>query len=222
VDEVGEWDDLVRRWSLTWRRSIFEWESLLESELVNHISRVSFRKDEEDTQTWKSDEYGCFSVKSAYELLAKSDVGLQKEVFSILWKVKTSSNELLATWRALLGRLPIREGLNRRGIMINTTWCALCLVKEESYQHLFVECICARRVWNMCFKWIGILFVQHNDMAAHFEGFTLINGSKNQNMVWKGVWTTVVRSMWEHRNAVVFNEGVVDEEEVFHKAQLKS
>ena len=26
VEEVGVWDDLVWRWSLTWRRSRFEWE----------------------------------------------------------------------------------------------------------------------------------------------------------------------------------------------------
>ena len=78
VDEVGAWDDLVWRWSLTWRRSRFEWESLLESELVNYISRVSFRKDEEDSQIWKSDESSCFSIRSAYEFLAKSDMGSQK------------------------------------------------------------------------------------------------------------------------------------------------
>jgi len=97
VEEVGAWDDLIWRWSLTWRRSRFDWESLLESELVNLISRVSFRKDVEDTQVWKSDEFGCFSVKSAYEFLAKSEVGSQKEVFSILWKAKTFPNVMLTT-----------------------------------------------------------------------------------------------------------------------------
>jgi len=143
-------------------------------------------------------------------------------VFSILWKVKTFPNVTLTAWRALLGRLPTREGLSRRGIVMNTTRCAHCLVEEESCQHLFVECICARSVWNLCFKWIGILFVQYNDMVAHFEGFSLTNYSKKQDMVWKGMWTAIVRSLWEHRNVVVFNEGVVDEEEMFHKAQLKS
>jgi len=222
VEEVGVWDDLVWRWSLTWRRSIFEWESLLESELVNHISRVSLRKDVEDTQVWKSDEFGRFSVKSTYEFLAKSERGSQKEVFSILWKTKTFPNVLITTWRALLGRLPTRLGLSRRGIVLNTTMCALCLVEEESCQHLFVECKCAHRVWNKCFKWIGIFSVQHKDIAIHFEGFSLSNGSKKQNMVWRGVWAAIVRSLWEHRNDVVFNEGVVDEDEVLHKAQLKS
>lgn len=175
-----------------------------------------------DTQVWKSDESGRFSVKSAYEFLTKSERGPKKEVFSILWKTKTFPNVLITAWRALLGRLPTRLGLSRRGIVLNTTRCALCLVEEESCQHLFVECKCARRVWNKCFKWFGILSVQHNDIAIHFEGFSLSHGSKIQNMVWRGVWAAIVRSLWEHRNDVVFNQCVVDEEEVLHKAQLKS
>ena len=141
---------------------------------------------------------------------------------STLKIIKLMDQFVVIYWRAMLGRLPTRVGLKKRGIVMNTTGCVFCLVEEESCQHLFMECICARRVWNMCFNWIGILFVQHNDMAAHFEGFSLINGSKKQNMVWKGVWTAIVRSIWEHRNVVAFNEGIVDEEEVFHKAQLKS
>ena len=167
---------------------------------------------------WRSDEFGCFSVKLAYECLAKPERAPQKEVFINLWKAKTFPN----AWRALLGRLPTSLCLSRRGIVMNTTTCALCLAEEESCQHLFVECKHAWRVWNMCFRWISILVVQHNDIATHFVGFSLTNGSRKQNMVWRGVWTTIVRSLGEHRNVVVFNEGVVDEEEVFHKAQLKS
>jgi len=73
VDDVGVWDDSVWRWTLTWRRSRFEWKTLLVSELGNHISRVIVRKDVKDTQVWRSDESGCFSVRSTYECLAKSE-----------------------------------------------------------------------------------------------------------------------------------------------------
>ena len=36
------------------------------------------------------------------------------------------------------------------------------------------------------------------------------------------MWAAIVRCLWEHKNSVVFNQGVVDVEEVFEKAQLKS
>ena len=74
----------------------------------------------------------------------------------------------------------------------------------------------------MCFRWVGILFVQHNDVKTHFENFHLFQISNKQNMVWKGIWTTVVRCIWDQRNTVVFKQGVVDMEEIFQKVQLKS
>ena len=129
---------------------------------------------------------------------------------------------MLTAWRAMLGRIPTRLCLSKRGIVLNSTVCALCSSEEESCQHLFVACKHAWRVWTMCSKWIGILFVQHNDIVAHFESFYLVNGSRKQNFVWKGVWTAIIWCLWEHRNSVVFNEGVVDDEEVLYKAQLKS
>jgi len=57
---------------------------------------------------------------------------------------------------------------------------------------------------------------------AHFVSFHLMQSSKVQNEVWKGVWVAIVWCLWEQRNQVVFNQGVADAEEVFHNAQLKS
>ena len=37
VEEAGRWDDVIWRWNLRWRRARFEWESLLEAELVIHM-----------------------------------------------------------------------------------------------------------------------------------------------------------------------------------------
>ena len=91
-----------------------------------------------------------------------------------------------------------------------------------SYFHLFMECGLALRVWDMCYRWIGIFSVQHNVLKSHFESFLLAQASNKQNMVWKGIWATIVRCIWEHRNSVVFKQRVVDAKEVFQKAQLKS
>jgi len=74
----------------------------------------------------------------------------------------------------------------------------------------------------MCYRCFGILFVQPKDIKSHFESFHLSQISNKQNMVWKGVWTTVVRCIWDQRNVVVFKQGIVDAEEMFEKAQIKS
>ena len=107
-------------------------------------------------------------------------------------------------------------------MLLNTVLCELCQSKEESCQHIFIECPFAQKVWRSCFKWIGISFVQHNVLMLHFENFFLPQLNSQQNLLWKGVWACVVRSIWEHRNSVVFKQGVVDAEETFSMAQLKA
>jgi len=105
---------------------------------------------------------------------------------------------------------------------MESTSCVLCQTKAESCQHLFLEWDVVVRVWALCYRRIGILLVQHNVLKNHFESFTLIQASNKQNMVWKGIWAAIVRCIWEHRNLVVFKQGVVDAEEVFQQAHLKS
>jgi len=216
------WDDSVWRWSLRWRPVRFEWEVSLELELGMLLARANIVKDVNDVQVWTCDDYGCYTVSSAYECLDKLDRGPLCQAFKYLWKVKTFPNVLTTAWRVLLGRVPTRESLRRRGVVMQNTLCALCQTKAESCQHLFLECKHTLRVWALSFRWIGILFVQHNEIMIHFESFHLVQGSNKQNLIWKGVWAAIVWCIWEHRNLVVFDQGFVDAEEVFHNAQLKS
>jgi len=126
--------------NLKWRRGRFEWETTLEAELCEYISRVNVLKDEKDTQVWRSEDSGCFTVRSAYDCLAKSDRGPQIDAFKSLWKAKTFPNVMFTAWRVLLDRIPTRSSLSRRGVLLNSTICALCETKEECCQHLFLEC----------------------------------------------------------------------------------
>jgi len=194
----------------------------METELGALISRVNITKDEKNVLVWRSEATGQFTVSSAYECLLSTARGPHFDVFKDLWEAKTFPSVMITAWRALLNRIPTRSCLRRRGVLLDTIVCAMCEIKEESCQHLFIECKVACYVWNLCLRWIGILYVPHNDVRNHFESFSLPQGSYKQNQIWKGVWATIVWCLWEHRNSIVFNQGVVDEEEVFQKAQLKS
>jgi len=222
VKEVGEWEGSEWRWNLRWRRARFEWESVLETDLVIHIFRANVKRQEQDIRVWGINENGCFSVKTAYASLTKRGDGTHSEVFKLLWKAKAFPAVTITAWRALLDRLPTRESLDRRGVTMESTLCVLCQAKAESCQHLFLECDAAVRVWELCYRWIGILSVQHNALKNHFENFTLIQASNKQDMVWKGIWVAIIRSIWEHRNLIVFKQGVADAEEMFQQVQLKS
>ena len=85
-------------------------------------------------------------MSSAYECLDKLDRGPHYDAFKLLWKAKAFPNVLITTWRVLLGRMPTRASLGRRGVVLNTLVCPLCQTKEESCQHLFLVCNIALRV----------------------------------------------------------------------------
>ena len=61
--------------------------------------------------------------------------------------------------------------------------------------------------------------VQNKDLRNHFENFHLVHLSNKKNQVWKGMWATIVRSIWEQRNKVVFKQEVPDAEEIFQSTQ---
>jgi len=155
-------------------------------ELGRHISSATVLKEEKDDKVWRGDESGCYTVNSGYECLAKDEWAPQIDAFKYLWKSKAFPKVLITAWRVLLGRMPTRECLSRRGMVLNTTMCALCQTKEESCQHLFLECKYALCVWSLCFQWIGILFVQHKDLIPHSESFHPSQSSNKKNLVWKG------------------------------------
>jgi len=218
VGDVGVWSNSEWRWSLTWRRAIFVWESSMEADLFTLLSGEPMKRNDADVQVWGKEVPGLFSVNSAYECLAKQSRGPQSKVFKLLWKAKAFPNVIATAWRVLLGRIPTRVCLSRRRVMMDSTLCAMCQVKEESCQHPFLECKCAQRVWSLCFKWIGISFVQQNDLNFHFLSFYLSKASNKQNLVWKGVWASIIRCIWDQRNLIVFKQGLLDAEEVFQKA----
>jgi len=107
-------------------------------------------------------------------------------VLDQLWRSKALPNVLTTAWRVLLDRLPTRVNLMRRGVVVSTNICVLYQETEESTQHLFIECAFAQRVWCFCFRWIGILFVEHKALDFHFEHFHLSFLTVKQNQVWKG------------------------------------
>ena len=41
-------------------------------------------------------------------------------------------------------------------------------------------------------------------------------------MFWKVMWVAMMRSIWEQRNKVIFDNEIVDNEEIFGGVQLKA
>jgi len=121
----------------------------------------------------------------------------------------------------LENKLATRVNLSRRGVQLESLWCIFCGKEEESGSHLFFGCSFAWRVWCLCYRWLGILFVSHIEPKLNFDQFRLSFSSETSLVVWNTIWVGVVSEIWSHRNRLIFKGGVADVSEVFALVQVK-
>jgi len=144
------------------------------------------------------------------------------KALKILWGLKITPSVAVCSWRLMVDRLPTRSNLSLRGLQLTSLFCPLCLESVESDQHLFVMCKVAQNVWDQCERWVGIASVRHETIEAHFLSFCLLFRRHSINVAWKGMWMAIVTEIWNQRNKVVFNRGIVDAMGIFTLAQLRS
>ena len=128
---------------------------------------------------------------------------------------------MLMAWRVLENKLATRVNLSRRGVQLESLRCVLCGKEEESGSHLFFGCSFAWRVWCLCYRWLGVLFVSHIEPKFNFDQFRLSLSSETGLVVWNTIWVGVVSEIWSHRNHIIFKRGVAYASEVFALVQVK-
>jgi len=132
-----------------------------------------------------------------------------------VWDLNIPGSGKVFGWRVLMDRMSSRMNLARRGINIQCNIGPLCMKEEETIQHLLMYCEVSQRVWDKCDRWVGLTTVRNNDIINHFRNFYAIGLSKKTNIVWKGMWLTIVWEIWKYRNKIIFSNGVVDDVEIF-------
>jgi len=185
-------------------------------EFMSIISQVLLQPDKEDSRIWIDPPSYTFSVKSAYNKLTYHECG-GLSMFGSLWNLKVMPSATFFVWRAFSNRLATKQNLHKRGVFLGDTLCALCGTEEETTTHILLSCRESSKVWNMCFRWLGISSVNHKELIFHFEQFYCMCSNKEGNRLWKIVW-----SIWKHRNRVIFKQAMVDAVEIFNMAQVQS
>ncbi|PNY16059.1 hypothetical protein L195_g012768 [Trifolium pratense] len=73
-DVVENREGESRSWKLLWRRNLFQWEEESVAQLLVTIENVTL-SHEEDKWWWNVSPKGCFTVKSAYDVLLREYLG---------------------------------------------------------------------------------------------------------------------------------------------------
>ncbi|MCH84799.1 ribonuclease H protein, partial [Trifolium medium] len=128
---------------------------------------------------WRINLGGVFSVKSAYLVLDKR-ARLQRilpeveiENLARVWDSWASPKVIVFSWQLLQDRVPTRQNLRRRRVLVGTTdtSCVFCGAVEESGDHLFVSCERISPIWYRITRWLGIEYVCPNRIMQVFESF---------------------------------------------------
>ena len=111
--------------------------------------------DEEDLLIWPHTPDGMYSVKSAYQLLARelqqaqvgpSNPDTSKQLWNGIWKLKVPNKVRHFMWRASSESLPINFNLCTQHILLDNS-CALCVDHPEDVLHCLWLCDYAKCIW---------------------------------------------------------------------------
>lgn len=170
-----------------------------------------------DSWIWKPDPIKKFTVKSCYEvLLGMQNFAPYDQLFcrasKLVWLCDIPSKISFFVWRLLQNRLPTKELLWQKGILVvpNDTTCVLCKREVESVVHLFFNCAFSYNVWMAVNFWTGAVGPLQNDGVNHFLQFAgWVRGKRNRK--WRHViWMAAVWVLWITRNNIIFKDGTAN------------
>ncbi|GJT09653.1 putative RNA-directed DNA polymerase, partial [Tanacetum coccineum] len=171
---------------------------------------------------WALQESGDFTVRGLTKLVEEKILNMESGGEATTWNNWVPKKVNVFVWRALKGRLPVREELDKRGIDLNTVLCPSCGDTVESCSHCLVMCNFAMSVWEKNYSWWKIGIVN----AFSIGKFFCYNGNANvpshSSKMWQAVIWTSGYFIWKERNARVFKGKASSLNKILQDIQLKS
>ena len=133
------WDSNGNAW--VWRRRLYAWEEESVRECVAVLSNIILQDTVHDSWSWSLDPVHGYSVKAAYRYITDTCVIADRSQVHDVWLKHVPTKVSLLGWRLLHNRLPTKDNLVQRGILIPTedVCVAGCNVSETAF-HLFLHC----------------------------------------------------------------------------------
>ncbi|XP_022032249.1 uncharacterized protein LOC110933327 [Helianthus annuus] len=193
------------QWKWCWSRPMLNQEEVAElSDCLSFLNGVSI-SDVKDKWLWSPDGSGRFSTLSFRSLFSfASESGQRYSIWKGGW-IKSKCDIFI--WRASQDRIPTRQALPRRNILIDSSDCILCGEDIETVDHLFSACRIAVEVWEKISAWLKIppLF------AFSFGDIISIHESVGENRrakdIIRGLLMIACWCIWKSRNDKFFSSG---------------
>jgi len=100
-------------------------------------------------------------------------------------------------WRLNLNRITTKDNLKKKRVMITNKSRALCKEKEESVLTLF---------------FLNTRYLVRHDIYVKNEQ-TLKQFQSSGSIIWKTMWMSFMKEIWDHKKDVMFRKIIIDGEE---------
>ncbi|KAK1428158.1 hypothetical protein QVD17_16986 [Tagetes erecta] len=123
---------------------------------------------------------------------------------SISWLRWIPPNVLSFIWKLDIDRIPVTSNLIQRGVPNLSPTCSLCSLEIEDTNHLFLNCVLAKEVWNKLSWWVSYDFSQ----VVSVKDLTIPFNNPSIPISHQKVLTLIVYStlwfLWKSRNKWIF------------------
>ncbi|GKV27657.1 hypothetical protein SLEP1_g36796 [Rubroshorea leprosula] len=223
VSEMGSWEEGKWRWQLEWRRGTLGREKDEEEMLEKMLEGVNLKEGAGDVWKWIHGLDGKYGVKIAYDFLASSETVLENQLCKLIGCRLVPSKVAFFGWRLCLDRLPTKENLQKRGILLHEgVLCEFCNGKEEKVNHLFCLCYNAWLAWTQVLSWWGLKSVLPNTVGGMAEFFISSLGSIIGKEMGSCIFLVGAWYLWYRRNAQVFRKEEGIPENLLERMQVKT
>ncbi|GKA34291.1 reverse transcriptase domain, reverse transcriptase zinc-binding domain protein [Tanacetum coccineum] len=191
-------------------------------DLEELLKEVSLSEHRRDGWKWRLDPNEVFPVRSLSHWIEERRASRMLWVNKIGWINAVPRKVHVFVWRVVLGRLPVRVELDKRGIDLDFILCPCCENLVESIDHNLVLCEKTLKVWDRIFAWwqIGLVDAFNlKDMLGH-KGVPTIR--EKTRVLWEAVLVVTAYFMWKSRNIRVFKGKDQTSSRTFHDIQIKT
>ncbi|XP_071909704.1 uncharacterized protein [Coffea arabica] len=165
--------------------------------VVRAIIDIPFDLSQKDRMVWLPSPSGCFSVKSAWEVLRQRRH--HSLVDSLLWPSVLPAKMSFLAWRLVRNALPLDVALRSRGLALPSR-CGCCYLDEEALLHVFLTGPVASEVWRRVSGRFGFQLQNCWSMASVFVAWYFTSPSSSKNHIRAFMPVVVCWFLWLARN----------------------
>ncbi|KAL4589816.1 hypothetical protein LXL04_002726 [Taraxacum kok-saghyz] len=151
------------------------------------------------------------------------------KIFKNEWINWIPIKENIFVWKILKGRMAVRKTLAEMDIDILSTKCEVCNDFVEDIDHLFFKCDLASWLWSRLGLWINSSIPSFESLHDCFAWVDRVYKPSVSNKIVKILVVVLLKSIWIHRNDIMFNDKRVEKEyaatwilSVFHRTQCST